>query len=177
MPNIITATYFTDKAELLIPNAISGNAGEGVNKKLQSIIDKYERKILLEILGGDQYNVLQGELDKLPFNSQAVEAADTAHQRLVNGYQDWAGLKPMLANYIYCHWMQSDEIKVGTVGSGKGKKQGYTIADRSTEYANRWNDFIEELEDTLKYLEDSPDFVVNVDFPDGKYEMTNPFGL
>lgn len=177
MPNIITATYFTDKAELFIPNAISGNASDGVNKKLQSIIDKYERRILLELLGDDQYNVLQGELDKLPFNSQAVEAADDAHQRLVNGYDAWAGIKPLLGNYIYCFWMQSDEIKVGTVGSGKGQKQGYTIADRSPEYSQRWNDFIEELKETLEYLEDSSDFVVNVDFPYGKYEMINPLGF
>jgi len=177
MPNIITATYFTDKAELTIPNAISGNVGEGLNKKLQSIIDKYERMILLELLGGDQYNILQGELDKLPFNSQAVEAADTAHQRFVNGYEDWQGLKPLLGNYIYCFWMRSDEIKVGTVGSGKGKKQGFTIADRSSEYAERWNDFIIELEDTLEYLEASPDFEVSEDFPYDKYVMTNTLGF
>lgn len=177
MPNIITASYFTDKAELLIPGAISANAGEGINKKLQSLIDKYERKILLEILGMDQYNILQGELEKLPFNPTAVEAADDAHQRLVNGYDDWHGLKPLLGNYIYCFWMRSDEIKVGTVGSGKGQKEGYTIADRSSEYAERWNDFIDELDDTLKYLEDSPDFEVSEDFPYGEYTTTNSLGF
>lgn len=177
MPNIITATYFTDKAELLIPNAISGNAGEGLNKKLQSIIDKYERMILLEILGSDQYNVLQGELNKLPFNSQAVTSATIEHQRLVNGYEEWQGLKPLLGNYIYCFWMRSDEIKVGTVGSGKGQKQGYTIADRSSEYAERWNDFIKELSDTMDYLELSPDFEVSGEFPYGKYKMTNSLGF
>lgn len=175
--SIITPSYFVDRAELEIPNAISGNAGEGINKRLQTIIDKYERMMLMELLGGDQYNVLQEELEKLPFNPEAEEAATSEHQALVNGYLDWQGIKPLLGLFIYCAWMRSDDVKVGTVGSGKGQKEGFTIASRAGEYAERWNDFIIELAAALDYLEDSEYFEVNPEFPLYKYGTINSLGI
>ncbi|MEM7485040.1 MAG: hypothetical protein AAF348_07510 [Bacteroidota bacterium] len=175
MPNIITPSYFDNNGELSIPNAISGNAGEGINNKLSVIIAKYERRLLLEVLGVDQYNFLQLELDKLPFNPQAVTSASVEYQRLVNGFEQWEGIRPMLGYYIYCKWMESDEIKVGTVGSGKGNKQSYTIADRSSEYSDRWNDFIKTLYELEEYLKASEDLGLADGFP--FYETQNSLGI
>lgn len=177
MPNIITPSYFVDRAELEIPNAISGNAGEGINRRLQILIDKYERMMLLELLGKDQYNHLQEELELLPFNPEAITAAQPATIELVNGMDDWQGLSTVLGLFIYCAWMRSDEIKVGTVGSGKGQKEGFTIASRAGEYAERWNDFIIELAAALDYLEDSEYFEVNPEFPLYKYGTINSLGI
>lgn len=175
MPNILTNQYFNDTKKVFVPNAVSGNTGESENKHLLSIITEYERKLLLEVLGKEQYNQLQLELEKLPFNLQASVPAASEYQRLVNGYEEWQGIIPMLSFFVYCHWLEADEIKVGTVGSGKGQKEGYTIADRSAEYASRWNDFVEELEALREYLDSVEELNLIDEFP--YYETINRFGL
>lgn len=155
--------------ETKIPNAISGNAGEGLNGDLDYIIKKYEKALLLNLLGYDQWRDLQTALEDLP-------NADQKWQDLVNGKEEWKGLAPIVKNFVYCHWIRFHEIKVSTTGAGKAKVKNYSISDYNQKYTDRWNelarwtdcdfrDFVSETEG----LELNPLFV--------PYGITNQFGI
>lgn len=166
MANIVIASDFT-KGELKIPNAVSLNASEGVNGDLQAIIDKYEKKTLLAVLGKDQYDALQLELAKQPFTEGASETAATHWQTLVNDY-----LKDLLLPYIYCKWLRFDEVKLSTVGPGKGKADGFGQSDTNIKYIERFNEFVDSLNELKEHLTDTEQFSVSDDFPCAYYANT-----
>ena len=159
MPNITNTTDF-QAGELKIPNAVSQNAGEGVNGDLQAIIDKHEKKVLLAVLGKTQYDMLQTELADLG-------NAEQYWQDLVNDH-----LKQMLQNYIYCKWLRFDEVKLTTVGAGKGQADGYGQSDTNTKYVERFNEFVDMFWDLEEFLTDSDDLEKGDDFPTVQYANT-----
>ena len=139
--SILTPSYFT-QGEIEIPNAVSGNAGEGINADLQAIIDKYERELLLMALGYDQYTTLQAELLKEPFVSGAGSTAAQEWIDLVNGKDEWKGLKRILGDFIYCMYLRFDEITYTTTGAGKANVQNHTVVDYNQKYVERWNELV-----------------------------------
>lgn len=184
MPNIITPSYF-NTGEIKIPNAVSGNAGEGLNGDLQAIIDKYEKGLLMAALGVSQYTELQVELDKLPFVADTdPPSLETAAQKwidLVNGSGAYQGIKRIIGNYIYCNWLRFDEVTLTTTGAGKAKAQNHTVADYNQKYVDRWNEFVywwqqgnEEDTSLLEFLNDTDGLSADK-FHYFKFE--NQFGL
>lgn len=160
MPNIVSTSDF-QKGELKIANAVSQNPGDGINGDLQEIIDKYEKELLLDTLGSAQYAQLQTELGGTP---------STHWQNLIDDY-----LKPMLLPYVYCKWLRFDEVKMTTVGAGKGKAQAFSVSDVNHKYSARWNEFSDAVEELGEHLEDDANFTRPDDFPCYSYE--NSFGL
>lgn len=173
MPLITEISDF-QSGEHYIPNVLSGNAGEGVNKDFTDIQTKYERDVLLKALGKTQYNELQTALGDLPNAAQKWKD-------LVNGKDDWGGLKPILKGYIYCHWLRFDEVKLNATGAGKDNVTYSSTAEYNQKYVERWNEMIalyggldlyetslyEFLRDTDGLLEDEMEAM----------EFENSFGL
>lgn len=176
MPNITTIDRFTDPP-VKIPEAVNESAGVDENAGLEAVITEQERIILKEALGKDQYAVLQVELTKKPFNPASPDDALPEYVELVLGSTDevWQGLHPMLDNFIFCAWMRESEVKTMAIGSGKGRVEGFTQADNSSKFAQRWNVFVSNLSDLREYLEESVDFELPSEFP--YYETTNSLGL
>jgi hypothetical protein len=166
MPNITTISSFTSEP-LKIPVAVNESAGIDNNAGLDKVITESERKLLKSILGDAQYAQLQTELSKLPFNPQSGSNADQNYIDLVNGSGIWQGIRPMLDNFIFCAWLKATEVTLTHIGSGKGQTQGFTVADNSGKYVDRWNIFVDEYEDVLDYISKSDFF---------EYEIQeNPF--
>jgi len=176
MKTITTSTRFVAEP-VKIPNAVNESAGVDDNAGLNNIIEESERDILIEALGKTQYAAYQTALDQLPFNPAAVSNAPQEYIDLVNGTSDglWEGLHPLLDNYIFCQWLKATEVKLTMVGSGKGKSQGFSVADNSSKFTERWNKFVEKLQELKVFLGDSIDLEVPEDFP--CYETTNSLGL
>ena len=166
MPNITIISSFTSEP-LKIPVAVNESAGVDNNAGLDKVITESERKLLKRILGDAQYAQLQTELGKLPFNTQAGTNADQNYIDLVNGTGSWQGLRPMLDNFIFCAWLKATEVTLTHIGSGKGQTQGFSVADNSGKYVDRWNMFVDEYEEVLAYISESDFF---------EYEIQeNPF--
>lgn len=173
MPNITTVSDFT-KGEIAIPNAVSLNAGEGVNGDLQEIIDKYEKELLLKALGKTQYDELQAALVDLP-------SADQKWQDLVAGSGSYQGIKRILNNFIYCKYLKFDEIRLATTGAGKDGVTYSSVAEYNQKYVERWNEFVywykegnDEDQSLREFLDE------NQDLDDSKFQMfnyENSFGL
>ena len=175
--NTITTTSRFANEPVKIPAAVNENAGESKNTGLDNVIQKSERKLLREALGDTQYAALQDALGKEPFTVGSSETADDAYIELVNGSSDslWEGLRPLLDNFIYCEWMRVVEVKLNHVGSGKGKSQGFSVADNSSKFAENWNTFVEKLCELEEYLGDAIELERPEDFP--VYETVNSLGL
>ena len=176
MTNITTVDRFINEP-LKIPNAVSENSGESSNSGLESIISEFEKYLLLEALGAAQYVQLQAALLKTPFTTGAAEAAPQEFIDLVEGTTDmtWEGLRPLLDNFIFCAWLRESEVVVTAIGSGKGKAEGFTIADNSAKYASRWNLFISKLDAFRDYLRDSEELDLPDSFP--YFETVNSLGI
>lgn len=174
MLNVTSISAFIDEP-YKIPNAVNESAGADSNAGLNAIISEAEKGILPELLGQDQYDTLQTELNKLPFNPQSGVNADQVYVDLVNGDGVWQGIRPLLTNFIFCMWLEETEVRLTMVGSGKGKSQGFTVADNSSKYVKRWNTFVSEVEELCEYLDDSGDLELPDEYP--TYETQNSLGI
>lgn len=161
--------------ETKIPNAVTGNPGEGMNADVQYILDKYEKDFVIVCLGYDQYVLLQAELAKLPFTTGALETADDLWVHLVNGNGEWMGLRTILLSYVWCNWARFAEVEITTTGAGKPKVKNATVADWNQKYTERWNEVVRWTEKLRDYLTDTDGLEVGEDFPCFRFE--NQFGL
>jgi hypothetical protein len=112
--------------------------------------------------------------------SKGLPTADTdaiqEYVDLVNGSGTWQGMAVMLENFIFCAWLKATEVTQTMVSTGKGKTQGFTVADNSSKYSEIWNDFVDEYEDLVEYISDSEFFEYEI--PDEEpYERVNSLGL
>lgn len=127
MPQIVQPSDFSS-GRLRIPNAVSLNAGEGVNGDLVALIAECEERVLLGALGQTQYDAFQTALGQDPVPAPWLDVKTL--------------VAPMLQNYIYCQWLRYNEVDFTTVGGGKGQAKGQTVADLNAKYVEAWNRFV-----------------------------------
>ena len=140
MPTILTSYYFKS-GELFIPNSvavpsINPNNPNAVDN-LQSFIDKYEKTLLVDVLGIDQYNTLranQSQTSGIWFD-------------LINGkeYENkvWAGLKPLIASFVFCKYLENDKSYYTSVGMERSKAENSISVNPTEKIVEVWNSFIE----------------------------------
>lgn len=140
MPAILTSSYF-NTGELFIPNSISvpdiqdGNVTAVDN--LQAFIDKYEKILLVDVLGIEQYNMLkdnQSQTSGIWFD-------------LINGkeYDNkvWSGLKPLIASFVFCKYLENDKSYYTTVGIERSKAKNSVSVNPTEKIVEVWNSFVE----------------------------------
>lgn len=140
MPAILTSSYF-NTGELFIPNSvdvpsINPNNPTAVDN-LQSFIDKYEKILLVDVLGIEQYNTLidnQSETSGVWFD-------------LINGkeYENkvWAGLKPLIASFVFCKYLENDKSYYTSVGMERSKAENSISVNPTEKIVEVWNSFVE----------------------------------
>ncbi len=88
----------------------------GNTEDLKAAIELYEPRCLILILGYTLYTQLKAELDKKPFNINGTTTADQIWIDLVNGVDQYEGLKKIIVPYVYFYYLQSDEMQHSGVG-------------------------------------------------------------
>lgn len=140
MPAILTSDYFKS-GELFIPNSIAvpdiQNGSVTAVDELQSFIDKYEKVLLVDVLGIEQYNTLkenQSETSGIWFD-------------LISGkeYENkvWSGLKPLIASFVYCKYLENDKSYYTTVGIERSKAKNSISVNPTENIVEVWNSFVE----------------------------------
>lgn len=168
MANMVSTSDF-EKGEVKIPNAVSQNAGEGSNGDLQYLIDKYEKEMVLALLGPDQYTVLQGHLAD-------IDNAPEPWKTLVQGDGLlWGGLKSMATKYVYCKWLVFDDVKVTSAGKGKIKAKNLTPVSPEVKFVDRWNELVRDSWKLSEYILDNDGIEKGENFP--CWEFKNSLGL
>ena len=140
MPTIVTTDYFKS-GELFIPNSfIVPDIQDGAvsaQDELQSFIDKYEKLLLVGVLGIEQYNLLIAN----------QEQTSGKWFDLINGkkYENkvWAGLRPLIASFVYCKYLENDKSYYTTVGIERSKAKNSVSVNPTLKLTEVWNSFVE----------------------------------
>lgn len=140
MPAILTSNYFKS-GELFIPNSvavpsINPNTPNAVDN-LQSFIDKYEKILLVDVLGIVQYNTLlanQSQTSGIWFDLISGKEYDN---------KVWAGLKPIIASFVFCKYLENDKSYYTGVGMERSKAENSIPVNPTEKIVEVWNSFVE----------------------------------
>ena len=141
---IIDETFFIK--ELYVPNL--NEMDSDTLTTLETSVDRYVRQFLRDALG----NVLFTELDSYITDGVLDAGAPQKWLDLVNGVDDWKGLKfeegtykgSILAKYVYYYWLK-DAVSNMTGTGEKVITATDALAVNSTQrLTNVWNDFVED---------------------------------
>ena len=140
MPTIVTTDYFKS-GELFIPNSFAvpdiQDGAVSAQDELQSFIDKYEKLLLVGVLGIEQYNLLIANQEQI-----SGKWFD-----LINGkeYENkvWAGLRPLIASFVYCKYLENDKSYYTTVGIERSKAKNSVSVNPTLKLTEVWNSFVE----------------------------------
>lgn len=131
-------------AEDLEPNSF------GNNEELELFIEEFEPKCLVTVLGFALYQEL---LTNLEPDGTVKPGADDKWKDLVNGKDQWRGLKTVTVPYIYFYFIESDESHHTGVGIVQENPKG---AERTTprwKMVNAWRAFYESAHGKSIYNE------------------------
>ena len=152
---IIDESYF--KRELSIPNI--NETLSDAKDNLQGFIDDKVRLLLQNSLGYQLFKEFDGYIDA---NGNLQVSAPQKWQNLVNGAQytksgktyKWNGLiytqgsfkKSLLADFVYCEWLDWQETVV--TGTGEKVLKATNATDASSNYrkVNIWNRFLAQYQ-------------------------------
>ncbi len=150
---LIDHTYFSQ--ELNIPNNQEEKTYGTTNENsFDSYIDRYTIDLLQKALGIALFN----EFNSFIQNGVLNDSAPAKWKHLVHGAEltindkkyYWQGLlvknglfkKSLLANYVYCKWLENDTTQVTGVGEVKGQAINTQNVNSSDRLIRIWNDFV-----------------------------------
>lgn len=141
MPTIIDKSYFSGK--LFIPNSVNvpdlqtpPNASPNNMNKLDASIEKYERLLLVNALGANQYAEL---IDHI---------GDTTGKwyDLINGKvydnKTYNGLKDIIGYYVYVNFLKYDAVQYNTTGLERSDSTNSTSVHQNDRLIDYWNEFV-----------------------------------
>lgn len=115
----------------------------GNNTELQLFINEFEPRCLITVLGYALYAELKPELLKKPFVTDAQDTADAKWVELVNGKDNYFGLKPIIVPYVYFHFLKSDDSSHTGVGVVKEAPKGARNYSPREKAVLAWRTFYE----------------------------------
>lgn len=139
MPTIVNSSDFKD--ELFIPNAsivpdiqVSTPSNQD---KLSRFIEKYERLLLVNALGMDQYNLLMTNIDQ-----ESGKWHDLIEGKTYDGKR-FDGLKNIIVYYVYVNFLKYEEAQFSTTGLDRSNAMNATSVDPVYRKVDLWNMFVE----------------------------------
>lgn len=159
---IIDSSYFLNKM-VFIPNVVAqpsiGNNSPSIIDTLNGEIEYKEKELLISILGYEQY---------IELSQQFIERAgiwywiDTPLQKwvdLVDGKDSWKGFRytiggnkiSLIANYIFCHYLEQDYSTYTTTGVVISDSANSTLVNPTQKITIAWNDFVRQLNGICNY--------------------------
>lgn len=140
--SIVKNTDFT-KGRFKIPNAtdiapdsdLIGNKSE-----LGEFIEEFEEEALILTLGYTLYAEFKTQLD--PSNSNGlIDGADQKWDDLLNGKENYFGLKKLLVPYIYFQFLENDESQYSGTGVIKESTKGARSYSERGKAVKAWRSF------------------------------------
>jgi len=110
------------KGHLRIPN-LEGTAPleVGNQKELELAIERYEPVCLMQLFGFELYKEIKSNVDD---DGIVLPTAEQKWKDLIDGVDDYIGIREILANYIFFFFVENDESHYGGVGNIKEKSKG-----------------------------------------------------
>jgi len=127
-----------------IPNSMDGSPLSdllGNKDELTTFIENFEPECLVRAFGYDLYKLLLPELQKQPFNVSSEVTADQKWIDLVNGKDNYKGLKPVIVPYVYYHFLEDNESSFSGVGVVKERAKGAQERSSIPKAVKAWREF------------------------------------
>jgi len=145
MANLIDNTYFI--GDIMLPNKLTDG---GNLSNIDTYIAKYERQVLINMLGYDLYKALKAQIDSDPqtFTDPWTDFVNGAEYSVGDYTIKWNGLinsdkQSFIAYYIYFYYMR--DLITSTTSSGEILSKvvnGFRITP-ADKMANAWSRFLE----------------------------------
>ena len=179
---LITPSFFVD--DISIPNNMSPMVFERIN----GFINKFEPRLLRDLLGNELYELLLSE------KSERMESLINGTNFIgYEGYNDyWEGLvhdkeQSLIAYYVYYQFEESNatqSVGLGTTIPNNNAQKAVTPADKMI---GAWNNMSNSIKDLTRFLWYSKDGLGGPLFPEftewrwrllaHKYRAINYFGI
>jgi hypothetical protein len=159
---IIDSSYFLNKT-VFIPNAVAqpsigSNAPSAINNLIGEIYYK-EKELLTSILGYAQYLELASQFVETAGVWDWISSPLQKWVDLVDGKDNWNGLRytigenkiSLIANYVYCHYLEQDYLSYTTSGVVVPKSENAMNVNPTQKITIAWNDFVKKLNGSCNY--------------------------
>jgi len=128
MPTIVSKSDFN--TELTIPNVqdvpnIYGTDNPNYNDKLQQYIDKFEKLLLVNALGVEQYDLLIADV---------ATSGKWFDLKVI--------LKPIIVQYVYVNFLKYEHSQYSTTGMQRPNAQNSTNVIQTERLVEYWNTFV-----------------------------------
>ena len=143
MANLIDKTYFI--GEIALPNKLTDG---GDLSNISTYIAKYERQVLINLLGYDLYKALKTEIDAGSYTA-TWDAFVNGAEYTVDGYTvKWNGLvnselQSFIAYYIYFYYMRDLISSTTGIGEVFNNAENSERISPAAKQANAWSRFLE----------------------------------
>lgn len=151
---LIDHTYFI--GEINLPNTTKAD----VQERLNFFINKYEEKLLIELLGYDLYKQYKTGLTAQEPESKWLDIRDGAEYTNSAGIMfKWDGLrneetkKSMIANYVYYWWMRNEVSQTSAVGEVITTTENAVRTSPSVKMSRAWNEMVESSWRLIRFLD------------------------
>lgn len=174
-----------DKSYFVGHIAIGQRSQLAVQEKLDFFIEKFEKELLLDVLGYDLYQDLLAGMQEIPIKQKWLDLLDGGTFWRQGEKREWAGLRnkkiSVIASYIYYRYME-DIISVATgVGQVQPKGENGNVVYSYRKQVRIWNEMIHYLEDMDYFLRqhilDYPDYKYRAGWRSEKYNRINQLNI
>lgn len=159
--NLINETYFV--GDLNIPNT----SNPAILERLQWFINKYERKMLEDLLGYELWKLLDTQITQEEENSPATPLPRLASLLDGTEYTDtggrlrnWRGLVytesgapcSLVANFVYWHWIKDQTTQTVGFGEVATQAQNATLVSPTVKQVSAWNEMSKQVQELWYFL-------------------------
>jgi len=162
------------------------NVPESTYSDLQQYIDRYEKDVLMGLLGYTLYTELMAAY--AAFTAETSTPLPTKWDRLINGYTYTYGAQTIrwngfinsdkvsfLSYYVYCQRLKSKQTELSNAGATQPKNENSNVVDGIGLFTDSWNKFVELYVECTNYIwQNLADYPVQ---STKMYPMTNNFGI
>lgn len=137
--SLIDSNYFV--GDILITNK------DKITVSLQSVIDKYEKEILISLLGYELYDLMINDQNTEPYKSLIEGAEFTMTFDGIEQKLKWEGFKntakqSLIAYYVYYKYQDENFIQPSGVGAIQAQAENADIISPYSKMVNAWNEMI-----------------------------------
>lgn len=155
---------------------------------LQQYIDRFEKEVLMGLLGYTLYTELMAAY--AAFKAAPSIPLPQKWDRLINGYTytygaqtiRWNGLinsdkVSFLSYYVYCQHLKAAQATRSNAGVTQPKNENSVVVDGIGLFANSWNNFAVHYAAAQLYIRQYPEDYPLTDVLQECYPLTNIFGI
>jgi hypothetical protein len=149
--NLIDRTYFVNDINL------PASALQGTPAPVEAYIERYEKEVLINLLGYDLYKLLKAEIDASTYTAKWDELVN-GHEYVISGYTTlWNGLinsdkVSLIAYYIFWNYVRDNLTSLENVGVVASQSENSLKVSPDALLADAWNNYVNLYNEAIMFI-------------------------